>query len=287
MVQRRTMTRARRWRALFAARAFTSALTCALLLAAAPLQASPLTQSARLPGSCQTQQQFDARATVAHVYDGDTVRLRDGTRVRLIGLDTPEFHYRDPDRGAEPFATEAGDALARLLSAHDHEVGLVYDRERQDRYRRTLAHLFTPDGESITARLLVQGLATGLTIPPNDWNVDCYRDAEREAALRRLNIWSLPGNRLFRAGDLPRDAEGFRRVEGRVVRLGESPRATWINLEGNVALRIDHVDMHHFPDLEVRTLVDKRVRARGHVYNYRGQPRIRIRHPADLEMVER
>jgi micrococcal nuclease len=281
------MTRARRWRALFAARTFTCALACALLLAAASLQARPPAHPVELPGSCQTQQQFDARATVAHVFDGDTVRLHDGTRVRLIGLDTPEFHHRDPDRGAEPFAVAAGDALARLLSAQDHEVGLVYDRERQDRYRRTLAHLFTPDGQSITALLLAQGLATGLTIPPNDWNVDCYRDAEREAALKRLNIWSLPENRLFGAGDLPRNAEGFRRVQGRVVRLGESPRATWINLEGSVALRIDHVDMHHFPDLEVRTLVDKQVRARGHVYNYRGQPRMRIRHPADLEIVER
>jgi micrococcal nuclease len=281
------MTRARRWRALFAAWTFKSALTCALLLAAAPVQTRPLAHPVQLPGSCQAQQQFDARATVAHVFDGDTVRLHDGTRVRLIGLDTPEFHHRDPDRGAEPFAVEAGDALARLLSAHGHEVGVVYDRERQDRYRRTLAHLFTLDGQSITALLLVQGLATGLTIPPNDWNVDCYRDAEREAALRRLNIWSLPENRLFTAGDLPRDAEGFRRVEGRVVRLGESPRATWINLEGDVALRIDHADMHHFPDLEVRTLVDQRVRARGHVYNYRGQPRIRVRHPADLQILER
>jgi micrococcal nuclease len=274
--------RARHGRALFALRWAVAALA----LLAAPLWAQAPWAPVELPPSCVSPDEHHGTARVAHVFDGDTVRLADDTRVRLIGLDTPEFHHRDPDRDAEPLAREAREALESLLAAHGYQVILVYDRERHDRYRRTLAHLFTPDGQSITALMLVQGHATRLTIPPNEWHLDCFRDAERSAAATRLGIWSLPDYRLYDAPDLPRNAEGFRRVEGRVVRIGESARSVWVNLEGDVALRIDHADMHHFPGLDVRALEDRRVRARGYVYNHRGQPRIRLRHPADLEVME-
>lgn len=257
---------------------FFAALFAALLLATAPALA-------QLPESCLPPGQDHGKARVDFVYDGDTVRLVDGRRIRLIGLDTPEFHHRDERREAEPYAVEAHEALKALLAEHGQQVLLVHDRQRHDRYQRTLAHLYTPDGRSITALMLQQGLGTRLTIPPNDWNVDCYRDAEREAGIAQRGIWSLSQNSLFEATELPRDATGFRRVEGRVTRIGESPRAIWINLEGDVALRIDREDLQFFPDLDVTSLMDARVRGRGYVYNHRGQLRIRLRHAADLEIL--
>ncbi|OOG25988.1 nuclease [Thioalkalivibrio denitrificans] len=280
------MQRARRWRALFLVRGALPILCLTALLTGAPAQAQTPWTPVDLPESCQSPDHVHGRATVAHVFDGDTVRLDDGTRVRLIGLDTPEYHHRNPDLDPEPFAEEAHDALSALLAYHGHQVIVVHDRELHDRFQRLLAHLFTPDGQSVTALMLAQGLATRLTIPPNDWNLDCYRDAERRAGEARLGLWALPEHRLFDARELPRDAEGFRRVEGRVVRIGESSRAVWINLEGDVALRVDHPDLANFPELDVRALENQRVRARGHVYNHRGQPRIRIRHPANLEVLE-
>lgn len=257
---------------------FFAALLAALLLAASPALA-------QLPESCLPPGQNHGQGRVDFVYDGDTVRLTDGRRIRLIGLDTPEFHHRDERRDAEPYAEEARKALMALLAEHDHQVLIVHDRERHDRYQRTLAHLYTPDGRSITALMLHQGLGTRLTIPPNDWNVDCYRDAEREASIAQRGIWSRSENGLFDTRDLPRDSTGFRRVEGRVVRIGDSPRAIWINLEGDVALRIDREDLQFFPDLDVTNLVDTRVRGRGYVYNHRGQLRIRLRHAADLQII--
>jgi micrococcal nuclease len=281
------MKRARHRRALFALDVpIRHLLALALLLVASPAPALPPAAAVPLPESCQAPVEDHGHATVDHIYDGDTVRLNDGTRVRLIGLDTPEFHHRDPDREPEAFAARALEALTAVLAANGHRVRLVHDRERHDRYQRTLAHLFTPDGQSISALMLAQGLGTRLTVPPNDWNLDCYRDAERGADAGGKGIWSRPENRVFEAADLPRNAEGFRRVTGRVVRLGESSRAHWVNLEGDVALRIDRKDLQYFDGFDVESLQDRRVRARGHVYNYRGQPRIRIRHPADLEIID-
>ncbi|WP_238375993.1 thermonuclease family protein [Ectothiorhodospira magna] len=240
-----------------------------------------------LPASCVGPADRPVeQARVDHVHDGDTVRLADGTRVRMVGLDTPEIFWRE--HSAEPYGHEARQALIDILQAHDDRVLLVYDQERYDRYQRLLAHLFTPDGTSIHALLLARGLAVGLTIPPNDWNLRCYRDAEAQAREAGLKVWGLPHlQRVFPARELPRDAQGFRRVSGKVVRVGESRHAYWINLEGDVAFRIDREDMMYFPGLDnPRTLRGREVIGRGLVYTHQGQPRIRIRHAADLDILE-
>ncbi|MCG5513335.1 thermonuclease family protein [Ectothiorhodospira shaposhnikovii] len=258
--------------------------TRALLVGALVAFAAGAVQAVTLPESCGGPTGRVEQARVNHVYDGDTVRLSDGTRVRMIGLDTPEIFWRE--NSAEPFGHEARDALVEILESHDYRVLLVHDQERRDHYQRRLAHLFTPDGRPIHAELLARGLAVALTIPPNDWNLQCYRDAEAQAREAGLKIWEQDHLRVFRAEELPPDTEGFRRVEGRVVRLGESGRSHWINLEGNVAFRIDHEDMVHFPGLDPATLRGREVMGRGLVYSHRGQPRIRIRHPADLQILD-
>ena len=73
---------------------------------------------------------------VARIIDGDTVVMGDGRKVRYIGIDTPE-------RG-DPYYKEATAANSRLVKSK--KVSLEYDKEERDRYGRTLAFLFLPDG---------------------------------------------------------------------------------------------------------------------------------------------
>ena len=54
---------------------------------------------------------IDEYVEVADVHDGDTVRLVDGRKLRLIGFNTPEL-ARD-ESPAEPLATEARQASWR------------------------------------------------------------------------------------------------------------------------------------------------------------------------------
>ncbi|PSQ90779.1 MAG: hypothetical protein BRD57_05985 [Proteobacteria bacterium SW_6_67_9] len=81
---------------------------------------------------------IDRRAAVDAIYDGDTVRLRDGTDVRLIGVDTPEIG-RDgaPD---EPHARDARRVLRQLTRNADRRLHLRLDADRRDDYGRLLAH---------------------------------------------------------------------------------------------------------------------------------------------------
>jgi micrococcal nuclease len=94
-------------------------------------------------------------AVVLDVIDGDTFdALVDGSeeRVRLFGVDTPE-------RG-DPCYREATDALARLIGG---DVRLRADARNRDSNGRLLRYVYTPEGRSIDAALISDGMAVAWT----------------------------------------------------------------------------------------------------------------------------
>jgi micrococcal nuclease len=104
---------------------------------------------------------------VLHVYDGDTLRVSGFGKVRLIGIDTPEKDRSERDQafirqGANPalLASTAAAARTRLVRlALGQRVTLTFDRERHDRYGRTLAYVALADGRLINRLLLEEGHA--------------------------------------------------------------------------------------------------------------------------------
>ena len=65
---------------------------------------------------------------VKNVYDGDTIILENGDRVRLLGINTPEIEGRF--RQDEPGGIAAKEWLQDQLK--DGKVFLEYDKEKQD-----------------------------------------------------------------------------------------------------------------------------------------------------------
>ncbi len=207
-------------------------------------------------------------ATVSYVNDGDTVRLTDGDRVRLVGIDTPELG-RDGSRD-EPFAREAQQALRALLSESDNRVTVVDATEGEDRYGRRLSYLYLPDGRSVQAELLEQGMAMAVFVAPNLELADCLLDREREAREEDVGLWSLsaydPG--LPSAKGIPDDVQGAAIVRGRVKSVGHSRSNVWVNLEGRVALKIDRDHLDHFPGWDFDELEGEVLRARGWIVHH-------------------
>ncbi len=247
-----------------------------VFLAAALLWAAPCSAAT---DNCRADR-LDQQARVSHVHDGDTIKLEDGQSLRLIGINTPELG-RDGAR-PEALAEEARAELQNLL-AHSPELALRFDSERRDRYGRLLAHLFLPDGRSVAAHLLEQGLATQLLVPPNAWNLTCYQQAEQTARAARRGIWSRPEYQPVDSRHLPANARGFHLIQGRVERVGHSAKSVWLNLEGGVALRIARGDLNYFADLPLERLQGQVILARGWIYPGQRGPAMRIRHPVALE----
>jgi micrococcal nuclease len=124
---------------------------------------------------------------VERVVDGDTAVVSiDGRSeyVRYIGIDTPESVK--PDTEPECFSYRASNENRRLVEGRS--VELEFDRELYDRYDRLLAYVRL-DGQLVNEELLRKGLATTLTIPPNDRYADEFSALEDEARNSGMGIW--------------------------------------------------------------------------------------------------
>lgn len=217
------------------------------------------------------------------MFDGDTLELRDGTKVRLGGINTPEIG-RDGEP-SQPFAEAARRHLLDM-AAPDRPLQLRFDTERRDRYGRLLAHIFLADGTNVQASLLNGGLATTLVVPPNVWSHECYARIEAKARAARRGIWSLVSYQATPAESLGMETRGYRIVTGVVQRIGESRNNLWFNLTPQVALRIPRVDLANFRELDLHGLRGQRVEARGWIHERKRQLRMTVRHPAALRVLE-
>lgn len=131
----------------------------------------------------------DDYGVVADVYDGDTVLLEDGRKIRYLGMNTPET-AKPWDPVADPYADEAKEYNWNRVMGK--KVGLIYGPERKDHYDRTLAYIIV-DGNCVNAELLRLGLArlfvAGKYMKFKKW----FLKAEREAKNNHLRLWSQLG----------------------------------------------------------------------------------------------
>ncbi len=225
--------------------------------------------------------QVDDYAVVEKIYDGDTLRLSDKRKIRFIGINTPELeHDMQP---AEPLADKARRHLHQLIPPGSR-VGLRYDQQRKDRYRRTLAHLFRKDGLNITAEMIRQGFGFAIVVPPNEELVDCYFDIERKARKARLGVWPHPYFAAKVPGQLGRYKTGFIRVSGKVTHIGKGKKSIWLDMGRHFSLRLRRKNMHYFDDVPIMALTGKQITVRGWVNYYNGKLRMSLRHPAMLEL---
>ncbi len=93
---------------------------------------------------------------VAEVFDGDTIRLTDGRVIRYIGIDAPEKN----EKGYQ----ESKAANEKLVQGK--EVKLEFDKEKFDRYGRTLAYVFTKEN-FVNWQQVKDGFARAVAYPPN------------------------------------------------------------------------------------------------------------------------
>src|SRR3954452_9546500 len=126
---------------------------------------------------------------VTRVVDGDTIHVALGgadETVRYIGIDTPESVK--PGTPVQCFAKAASAANERLVDGR--RVRLSYDAERRDRYGRLLAYVYR-DGDDafVNARLVEDGYARTLTIPPNVRFADRFASLARSAREQRRGLW--------------------------------------------------------------------------------------------------
>jgi len=121
---------------------------------------------------------------VARVIDGDTFVLKNGQHVRLIGINAPELHH--PVLGEQPFGKEAKEHLEKLIKGK--KVRLEFDVQTHDKYGRLLAYVYV-DKIFVNAKMVEDGYAQVMTVPPNVKYQELFLKLQREAMEKGRGLW--------------------------------------------------------------------------------------------------
>jgi len=142
------------------------------------------------------------RVEVIEVIDGDTIRVKslqsdEIFRVRYLGIDTPEIEGPDYETC---FSDEAKERNEELVL--DQKLILEFDKDRYDRFGRTLAYVYTLDEEGekelfVNLELLREGYARFYLDKQNILRQDELVQVAMEAQEDFLGLWGTCGEPRF------------------------------------------------------------------------------------------
>ena len=219
--------------------------------------------------------------TVRKVLDGDTVVLTSGESVRLLGIDSPEANTRNRKVPPQPFHRQARDALVVLVERK--RVMLDPSVRLADRWGRTLAYLYLPDGTDVQLEMLRSGYAMMTAYPPDLGHIETYREAEAEARRKRTGMWS---DAFFDVLPLERGVpkkDGPVRVSGVITAVSLTGQHIEIILSERLTLRIFHAAWNQFwRGADAQNWVGRRAVAQGRIKSKTA--RMGITHPHMLNV---
>jgi len=218
----------------------------------------PASRACPAPGPTRT-------VDVARIVDGDTLRLRDGRSLRLIGINAPELDPRGRS-GPEPYAQAARQRLDELVTANGGRVALYPQRPEKDRYGRSLVHLFDAQGNNLEAQLLAAGLGHFVAFAPASAIAPCQQASERRAREAAVGLWAGAGPGTAKA--LGRS--GFALLQGRIGSLQRNAGGVWLELDEALVLRVPPEHLEIFAPLLAEAAPGRRVEVRGWVVERRG-----------------
>ncbi len=126
---------------------------------------------------------------VISVTDGDTFKINYNgkeTKVRLIGVDTPESVHPDTTKNTE-YGEEASNYTKNLIQ--NKTIKLEFDVSQTDKYGRLLAYVYLENGEMLNEKLLKEGYAKVATYPPNVKYVERFEKLQKQARENKIGFW--------------------------------------------------------------------------------------------------
>lgn len=216
--------------------------------------------------------------SVKHVYDGDTIQLQNGQKVRFLGINTPEVEGRN--KLAQPGGEAAKQWLVKKLE--NKTVRLEKDVEKKDKYGRVLAHVFLSNGEHVNVQLVSNGLATVNIHPPNLKYTQQLTSAQDNAEQKKIGIWNDPhyASQSYRK---VKDIRGWRRITGMVNRIKQSRKYVYLQFSEDFSVGIERRSLNLFPDISVYQ--GRNMEVRGWIRKSKRKRVMFIRHPADLKLL--
>jgi micrococcal nuclease len=134
---------------------------------------------------------------VTWIYDGDTLQIQGMGTVRLLGIDCPEKIESDRDwkylkmgcQNRAKLRSSAADTIHRVIKlCKGKQVQIQLAGDKKDKYGRTLAYVWLPDGRMLNRIMLQEGRA--IVYRRFDFShKDNFLELENKAMNQRRGIW--------------------------------------------------------------------------------------------------
>jgi endonuclease YncB( thermonuclease family) len=217
-------------------------------------------------GQCDAPQLNGPRQIIDtwRVVDGDTLHIDADQRLRLAMVNTPELGRNSlPD---QPLARAAKQAVIAFMQASREvfwQVGL--DQRQQparDHYGRWLGQIYNAQGDWLAAHLVAQGLAFVISVSPRAAPA-CLWQLEAQARAAGVGIWSSALGHPVAAARIEPPVGGFMLLDGEVIKVSHSQRDWYVELDGDVVLRINKKRWAGASGGTPETWLHQQVQARG------------------------
>ena len=219
-------------------------------------------------------------SAVKTVYDGDTLVLDDGRKVRLLGINTPEVQHHN--QSGEAGGEEAKQWLINALK--NTTIRLEIGAEKTDKYGRTLAHVFTDQKVHINVQLVAAGLAAVNIYPTNLLYVNELLAAQEHAERAGLGIWKQANYQPIDVSEVDKTASlshQWRRIRGQVSAIHYTKKYVYLEFTDHFDARIEREWLSLFPN--VATYPNKRLEVRGWLNQSKDHRSMLIRHPSAIK----
>ena len=122
---------------------------------------------------------------VKYVYDGDTILMDNGEKVRYLGINAPEIGYQGE---IDEFMSIQSRDYNQHLVLH-RKVQLEFDRQKRDPHNRLLAYVYLQSGEMVNRLLVRQGLAHVMVNKAKPKYFSDLLAEQRRAMTKKIGIW--------------------------------------------------------------------------------------------------
>lgn len=233
-------------------------------------------------------EKIDLWTKASYANNGSNLIIQD-QRVRLIGLHAPQIERKQKfNTPGEPLAEEAQRFLNKLLANNGLEVGVEYDSTKIDKFGRQLVHLFLKDGTNVQQKMLESGFAVNRIEHGNLKHINCYLEAEKKARLRSYQLWDFLAKNpeahfpLVKSSDINTEDEGFRIIQGKVLKVDKSASNYIINMD-TTGIRVPKRYWAHFDYTALQKLKGQTIEVRGQAYHYKRNMFMIVDHPFSID----
>jgi len=227
-------------------------------------------------------------SVVKRVIDGDSLELRDGRQVRLIGIDAPEY--------STPGADLATNYLEKLVSGR--KVDMKRDRRDKDKYGRLLRYVYS-GGCFVNEEMVKKGYAQVICFEDAKKHLDELLGIQEIAKSSKTGLWAFgvfetgeeTASEVVSWSDAAKYYNKFVAVEGRVVRAYNSGKACFLNFDSDWKNSFSAVifskNFKLFPAPPEEIYKGKKVRVTGRIKKFKDSPEILVESPGQISILER